>query len=1025
VKQRIAILGGGMGSLVTAWELTSLPDWQDRYEIVVYQQGWRLGGKGASGRGLHERIEEHGLHVLFGCYENACRIMESAWAEVPLEAGEPRRDFFEDMLAPQREIIMYEKIQGRHRPWTLDIVPRQGRPGDNRPVQLDPFRALLQLIAWLRETAKDSKRDRDTIVRMLAAIDEAERGVDALAAQAGIGLTSVGVPPVVGEIDGQITEVMTLAQGSPLSDTMGRRAGILINLYGATFKGLLASGVWLSGWDWFDGSLDKDLRPWLHDHGAQQETLDSPVVQAAYDCVFTPTAMSAGAMLHCGFRIAMFKGNVLYKMRGGMGDVIFAPLYRVLLERGVRFEFFHRVEALHRSADGNRIESITVDRQANVKQPPYRPLVPLAQPGSGDLYCWPNEPDWSQLDLPGSKRPDFEDWWGNWRGTEITLRRVDPAVQAGPDEFHSVVLGLSVGIFPDVCRDLLAGNAKPRFREMVAALAPHSTTQTQAFQLWLLRSLPDLEWQHNDGSTVIPYEEPFDTWADMTHLVREERFPDGDVRAVTYHCSSMDDDAPPPHRPAPGYVASQNARVRENSVQWIADNLPRVWPAAVDGQGKFDWNVLWTGDAHKTGVARFDEQFWIATKSPSDRYVWPLAGTMGKRLRAHESEYENLILAGDWTKNAFSVGCLEAATMSGIAAARAIDPGVRKAVNDWLPDPRDKGFGLAAAGPGREYIVRDAEMMTPPPVTIDVKQSWFLVPASWGALNKLCNDQLNLAPGRRFRPLGPFVVVYCADMNNDTEYGSIPELDFGVWVPVVGFDVRAGVPIPTTIANYTPYIWVSNSPAAIGGRSLFGFPKHVATLCMPKPPWGNPPVFTVDGWATVHQRGASEVLRLMDIRPVGSGPAPTMVPEAWASSTDVLAALEPVVEPLLKGTRDLALPTWRDVLALFDGQVGGPVVFLKQLPKADTSLEACYQAILEGVIAITQWRGSGSIRGRFEMELFEGFSHHLVETLGLRTKSSRTDSAGRTFHTVPILTQGWADFVAKVGSARVVWEVGP
>jgi len=28
-----------------------------------FQQGWRLGGKGASGRGIHDRIEEHGVHV--------------------------------------------------------------------------------------------------------------------------------------------------------------------------------------------------------------------------------------------------------------------------------------------------------------------------------------------------------------------------------------------------------------------------------------------------------------------------------------------------------------------------------------------------------------------------------------------------------------------------------------------------------------------------------------------------------------------------------------------------------------------------------------------------------------------------------------------------------------------------------------------------------------------------------------------------------------------------------------------------
>ncbi len=49
-KQKIAILGGGVGAMTSAFQITSEPGWQDRYEVTVYQMGWRLGGKGASGR---------------------------------------------------------------------------------------------------------------------------------------------------------------------------------------------------------------------------------------------------------------------------------------------------------------------------------------------------------------------------------------------------------------------------------------------------------------------------------------------------------------------------------------------------------------------------------------------------------------------------------------------------------------------------------------------------------------------------------------------------------------------------------------------------------------------------------------------------------------------------------------------------------------------------------------------------------------------------------------------------------------
>ncbi|HLS46340.1 MAG TPA: FAD-dependent oxidoreductase, partial [Ornithinicoccus sp.] len=74
-RDRVVILGGGMAGLTTAWELSS-GSWTERFDsITVYQRGWRLGGKGASGRGDHGRIEEHGLHVLLGYYDATFRVL--------------------------------------------------------------------------------------------------------------------------------------------------------------------------------------------------------------------------------------------------------------------------------------------------------------------------------------------------------------------------------------------------------------------------------------------------------------------------------------------------------------------------------------------------------------------------------------------------------------------------------------------------------------------------------------------------------------------------------------------------------------------------------------------------------------------------------------------------------------------------------------------------------------------------------------------------------------------------------------
>jgi len=78
---RVAIMGGGCAGISAAFELTR-PEHRGRFAVTVYQQGWRLGGKGASGRGEAGRIGEHGLHVWMGFYENAFRLIRECYAEL-------------------------------------------------------------------------------------------------------------------------------------------------------------------------------------------------------------------------------------------------------------------------------------------------------------------------------------------------------------------------------------------------------------------------------------------------------------------------------------------------------------------------------------------------------------------------------------------------------------------------------------------------------------------------------------------------------------------------------------------------------------------------------------------------------------------------------------------------------------------------------------------------------------------------------------------------------------------------------
>src|SRR5436309_7478060 len=114
---RVAIVGGGCAAMSAAFELTR-PEHAGRYQVVVYQVGWRLGGKGASGRGAAGRIEEHGLHLWMGFYENAFRLVRECYAELGRDPRICPIADWRDAFAPAPLVGVAERApDGRWVPW--------------------------------------------------------------------------------------------------------------------------------------------------------------------------------------------------------------------------------------------------------------------------------------------------------------------------------------------------------------------------------------------------------------------------------------------------------------------------------------------------------------------------------------------------------------------------------------------------------------------------------------------------------------------------------------------------------------------------------------------------------------------------------------------------------------------------------------------------------------------------------------------------------------------------------------------
>ena len=650
-KTKVAVLGGGCGGLAAAFWLTSTAALRDRFEVTVYTRGWRLGGKGASGRNASRanRIEEHGLHMWMGCYENAFRTLRACFDEWNPPDESPFQTW-SDAFAPQCSITVTQRDQGTPpsawQLWRFKLPERDGTPGDGKDLPL--VDSVLRFADWI-------------------AMHRPEKGAatsPALAAQGGVAVAwwrRAAASALLGAI-----QVVTWALMA--SRVLARIVLAVLRALGAVrsacwvpivFDLVMAMAIGIAtdiipfGRRGFDRINALDFRDWLMRHGAMRTTVDCAVVRALYDLAFAYPGGDAsdpakgqgatGAALRFLMELGLsYKGAPLWKMNAGMGDTVFTPLYQVLLDRKVRFSFFHQVSDIGLSGDQRSVQTITLKRQADLKSSPYAPLVRV-----GGLQCWPNEPLWDQL-ADGSGRDGdgwrFESIWDSPCVGEDTL-------VAGHD-FDAVVLAFPPEMIRLVAPALSAHNA-----EWERMIEQSSSVATQAFQLWLQPTLTGLGWNH--GPAVLSaYAPPFDTWADMTHLLTREDWK-GDVpHTIAYFCGAL---AQPPILPRHS-IKAVTARVERSARSWLTSNAQVIWPAL---------------PGVKSGVPRnpIISDYFRCNVDPSERYVQSLPGSVQYRLTPGACVYENLFIAGDWTTTRYNSGCVEAAVESGMLAAQALGAG--------------------------------------------------------------------------------------------------------------------------------------------------------------------------------------------------------------------------------------------------------------------------------------------------------------------------------------------------------------
>lgn len=695
-KKKIAVLGSGVGSMSTVWALTSLPNWQDRWEITVYQMGWRLGGKGASGRNpdYHQRIEEHGLHVWAGFYDNGFRVMREVYEAAARTSGPIRT--LEDAFKPHSDIIIEEHLGDRWVPWVIQAPTNGELPGSSNevPTIWSYLEMLLELILEFLhkspiETTDGITREQieDVFTRLTGGHNEPQGSIEGRSLLDSIGDLSVSVALEVARrfvrwmgpdashhfrVDQMVALGLVESAFRDLNSRYRhvlddhdeiRRLYYLLDMGLGIFKGVLGDFVFLRGWD----ALDVwDWPDWMRRWGVSEYTLKSVLVRSTFDYIFgylrgdvEQPRVGAGTAVHGLLRLVLtYKGALFFEMQAGMGDIVFGPMYEVLAKRGVKFAFFHKITNLVVSADKKQVEGIEVNVQATVKGGlPYEPLIDVK-----GVPSWPSYPCYDQLDQGAQLKAqgnNLEYSWDPWPGVDnITLQR-------GVD-FDEIVLGISVGAFPFICKEMMDANA--RFGRMVQGI---KTVQTQAVQLWLDADAARMGAPERPP-VVTGYQDPINTWADLSYLIEHEDWPDADKpKFLAYFCGPQEDAAYIPPFSDHDFPARETERVRQMAQQWFSAYTGHIWTNATTPQNPdgLDLELL---HGPGSGEDKFKAQYFRSNFEPSERYVLSVPGSTSVRLKAYESGFGNVFLAGDWTYTSINAGCVECAVMSGLHAAEAI-----------------------------------------------------------------------------------------------------------------------------------------------------------------------------------------------------------------------------------------------------------------------------------------------------------------------------------------------------------------
>lgn len=690
--KKVAVIGAGPSGLAAAWALsTPRPDGIDPAEVTIYERAWRPGGKCANSRvGTEHRIVQNGTHYIFGVYFNSLNLIQDAFAELGA-AGQVWGGVGE--LVGRDRVAFKHWFDGAWTNWTFP-VPQKGAmfSGTKDPFDTSPATLFPAVLNWLLEqlgVLNILGGPTPSIPDVLGdAIDEFIRKAITWAEQfASKPDNAVFLILLKTFLKSARVGVLELLNGNAIEIV---RARMLVDLVLTTLCGILEDKLLVAGN--IDALDNQDFAQWLALHGAQPETTSCPLVRAWYDSVAAyengdtgkPSVSAASVLQSVVPALLLYQGAFAYQMKPEVGECFIGPVYAALAARGVKFRFMHELTEITPNSAGTEIQSLTFSipklamGNSETELANYKPVATYSVGGVQRAF-WPPKPN-APFEFVGEITPQ----------NPLALRACGPArelvnKELGTD-FDTVLLTVPHSVVRHIGPQLIT--QKPAWKQLTDKLP---SVETKSLRLWVKEPLPNYKWDpvHGDKTPILSaYRPHFSTWEDSSQQLSLHTWPTDPPQSIATVFGPFKSlmNHPPQSQLAEwlynwiaGYFARKHAR------EFTDNETTDLWPGLVNA-GNFRYDQLRPAGSLADPLY---EQWIVANAIARERYTHAAPGTFHVRLRSGDTDYNNLSVAGEWTKFWPATANVELAVISGIRAGYDV-----RGIPDQIPS--EGGFFKSA-----------------------------------------------------------------------------------------------------------------------------------------------------------------------------------------------------------------------------------------------------------------------------------------------------------------------------------------